>query len=152
MTRLVIVADDLTGAGDSAAPFAAHSSVAIAVAAEADWPAADIVAVDTDSRYAAQEVAAERVTAALRRTADSGARAFKKIDSLLRGNVAAEVRAAATALAGSRRPALAVVAAAFPATGRITRNGVVHVDGRPLTGRRSGDLAALLATAGLTVR
>ncbi|GAA4482751.1 four-carbon acid sugar kinase family protein [Actinoallomurus oryzae] len=152
MTRLVIVADDLTGAGDSAAPFTAHSSVAITVAAEADWPAADVVAVDTDSRYATAEVAAARVTAALRRASDSGARVFKKIDSLLRGNVGAEVRAAVTALAGSRRPALAVVSAAFPATGRATRNGVVHVDGRPLTGRRDGDLARVLATAGLTVR
>ncbi|WP_329250964.1 four-carbon acid sugar kinase family protein [Actinoallomurus sp. NBC_01490] len=152
MTRLVIVADDLTGAGDSAAPFTAHFSVAITVAAEAGWPAADVVAVDTDSRYATAEVAAARVTAALRRASDGGARVFKKIDSLLRGNVGAEVRAAVTALAGSRRPALAVVSAAFPATGRTTRNGVVHVDGRPLTGRRDGDLARVLATAGLTVR
>jgi uncharacterized protein YgbK (DUF1537 family) len=149
---LVIVADDLTGAGDSAAPFTAHSSVAITVAPEADWPAADVVAVDTDSRYATAEAAAARVTAALRRASDSGARVFKKIDSLLRGNVAAEVRAAVTALAGPRRPALAVVSAAFPATGRTTRNGVVHVDGRPLTGGRDGDLARVLATAGLTVR
>jgi uncharacterized protein YgbK (DUF1537 family) len=150
VTRWLIVADDLTGAADSAAPFAASSSVAVAVAPEMDWPETDVVAVVTDSRYSPPEVATARVTAAVRRAASGGARVFKKIDSLLRGNVAVEVRAAANALGGPGRPALAVVAAAFPATGRITRGGAVHVAGRQLTGRHSGDIAALLAETGLT--
>lgn len=150
MTRWVIVADDLTGSCDAAAPFAAYGGVAIALTPEAPWPAADVVAVDTDSRYAPPGVAGRRVGLAVERATAAGARVFKKIDSLLRGNVAVEVAAAARALGGPERPALAVVAPAFPATGRTLRGGVVHVAGRPLAERHGGDLRALLAEAGLT--
>jgi 4-hydroxythreonine-4-phosphate dehydrogenase len=148
VTRLVIVADDLTGAGDSAVPFAGRARVSIAVSP--GWSDADVVAVDTESRYVPPEVAAVRVTDAVRRAVRGGAHVFKKIDSLLRGNVAVEVRAAARALGGPERPALAVVAAAFPSTGRTVRDGVVRVAGRPLTRRHGGDIAAVLAEAGVT--
>ena len=79
---------------------------------------------------------------------------FKKLDSTLRGPVAAEVRAA---LEGSGRRA-AVVAPAFPAGGRTTRGGVQHVDGRPVDATafrddpsrpvREADMRRLLAAAG----
>ncbi len=66
---------------------------------------------------------------------------FKKIDSTLRGHVAAELGAAGRALA--RRPV--VFAPAFPAQGRQVRDAVLTLRGKPL----SGDLRALLAGAGL---
>lgn len=50
---------------------------------------------------------------------------FKKIDSTLRGHVAAEIRAALGALPG--RPV--IFAPAFPAQGRIVRNGRLYVRG-----------------------
>jgi D-threonate/D-erythronate kinase len=53
---------------------------------------------------------------------------IKKIDSTLRGNVAAETLAAMRA---SGRPN-AIVAPAFPAQGRIVSHGMVHVHGVPL--------------------
>ncbi|MGH3391925.1 MAG: four-carbon acid sugar kinase family protein, partial [Actinomadura sp.] len=150
---IVIVADDLTGAADSAVAFVGGASVAVSVDPEAGWPDARVVAVDTDSRYAPAAVAAARVTAATARGVAAGARVVKKIDSTLRGNVAAEIAAAATVVGehAGGRAALAVVAPAFPATGRTTSGGVVHVAGRPLPDGR-GDIGALLAEGGSRAR
>ncbi len=53
---------------------------------------------------------------------------FKKIDSQLRGNVAAEVGA----LDGD-----VMVAPALPVEGRIVRGGVLYVDGEPRRRSRS---------------
>jgi D-threonate/D-erythronate kinase len=156
MARIVIVADDLTGAADSAVGFAGRAGTVVSVDPAAGWPQdAAVVAVDTDSRYAPPDLAATLVTAATARGVAAGARVVKKIDSTLRGNVAAEVAAAAAAVRvrGDRRGALAVIAPAFPGTGRTTREGIVHVAGRPLPDRRhGGDIAALLAEGGLTAR
>ncbi|WP_413104436.1 four-carbon acid sugar kinase family protein [Streptomyces sp. Inha503] len=51
---------------------------------------------------------------------------LKKIDSLLRGNVAAEIAALAEGGAG------VVLAPALPIAGRVVRSGVVHIGGVPL--------------------
>jgi hypothetical protein len=109
-----------------------------------------VLAVDTDSRYRVPTEAAGRVAAAAERARGLGARVYKKIDSLLRGNVAAEVAAAARALGSGDRPALAVVAPAFPSTGRTTVEGVVLVHGEPLSAPQHGRVAAVLAEADLT--
>lgn len=193
--RFWVIADDLTGALDTAAPFAAHgwrtcvvpwpgASVAappaargraLAAALRRAWAASDVVVVDTASRHVAAREAARRVrdvvTAARRAEAGGGARRarraemgeagegglYKKIDSTLRGNVAAELAAFRAAAAVDCLP----LAPAFPAQGRTTRGGAVWVDGRPL--RRSpaaqdaldptgsGDLAALAPPGALDV-
>jgi len=154
--RVAVIADDLTGAADAGVQFArAGHRTAVAFAGAPLPPAADldVVVADTDSRMLGPEEAA----ACVRTVAHSLMRAplvFKKLDSTLRGPVAAEVRAA---LEGSGRRA-AVVAPAFPAGGRTTRGGVQHVDGRPVDatafrddpGRpvREADVRRLLAAAG----
>lgn len=133
MRRIVIVADDLTGALDSAAPFAKlglNSDViadASATGAELVQPRADahVISVNTDSRHQPGPAAAARVAAALGRHARAGDIVFKKIDSTLRGNVAEETLAAMRA---SGRP-IAIVAPAFPAQGRVVRDGIVYVRG-----------------------
>ena len=150
MTDLVIIADDLTGAGDSATLFAERAATGITLDGAASWPELPVLAVDTDSRYTTPTEAARRVAAAAERARGLGARAYKKIDSLLRGNVAAEVAAAARALGSAERPALAVVAPAFPSTGRTTVEGVVLVHGEPLPAPQHGRVAAVLAEADLT--
>jgi len=82
---------------------------------------------------------------------------FKKIDSTLRGHVAAELAAARAAL-GRGRPV--IIAPAFPKQGRTTRNGRIYVKGVPLRGaprlpmldaRTDADLDAI-ARAGLALR
>jgi uncharacterized protein YgbK (DUF1537 family) len=127
MPALGIVADDLTGAMDTASEVAARGYETLVVAVpDASPPDATVVAVNTETRYAAPADAAE----AVRRSVDAvGARiVYKKIDSTLRGNVGSEVAAALRATGAD----LAVVAPAFPATGRETWDGVHSVGGTPV--------------------
>jgi len=87
----------------------------------------DAVSFDTDSRAMPAGFAARRVLDAAHVV--RGARiVYKKLDSTLRGNVAAEL---AAALGGARREP-AVVAPAFPAAGRTTVGGIQRVNGVPV--------------------
>jgi len=134
LPRVLIVADDLTGAMDSAGPFATLGIETWVVAVPmrcdpASLRSARVVSVNTDSRHLAAAEAAARVNAIVRHLGTDGFDIIvKKIDSTLRGNVVAETLALLDA-SGRRE---AVVAAAFPAQGRTVRGGVVHVDGKPL--------------------
>ncbi len=113
---LRLLADDLTGALDSAAPFAAvRGPVRVTWRAPADDEPGDL-ALDSETRDADAGTAARRV-ARLAPWLAGASLAFKKIDSRLRGQPAAEI--AATVTAGRFRTA--VVAPAFPAQGRVTR-------------------------------
>ncbi|BCQ52381.1 four-carbon acid sugar kinase family protein [Burkholderia gladioli] len=152
---LLIVADDLSGAADCAIAFAAAGRRTV-VSLDASAPArpAAVLAVDTDTRRLAPAEAARRAADAWRAQRAPGRRLYKKIDSTLRGNWAAEV-AALAALAGP-----AIVAPAFPATGRGVIDGRVLVRGVPLEDTetwqlehagRDAALRALLEDAGLRV-
>lgn len=117
MSGLRLVADDLTGALDAAAAFARPEAPIAVVRTrpgpdDVDW-AWDAATRDNGIDAAA---AAARHAGPLLRTARI---AFRKLDSMLRGHVAAEI--VATARAGSF--ASVIVAPAFPAQGRITRGG-----------------------------
>jgi uncharacterized protein YgbK (DUF1537 family) len=147
MSGLRLLADDLTGALDAAAPFAA-ARAAIAVrwrteddaAGELDWPDGD-AALSTSSRELPEPEAVRHVHR-LAPGLGAGRPAFKKIDSLLRGNTAAEIVAAHRA--GGF--ATTLVAPAFPAQGRLVRAGRLRIAGG---GAQDGiDLTALLAAAG----
>ncbi len=136
--RVLIVADDLTGAMDSAGPFAALGVETWVVAVPPGKQGAGhsisldnarVVSVNTDSRHLSAAQAAQRIDEIARHLDFGGFDiVVKKIDSTLRGNVVAETLALAAA--SGRRKAL--IAPAFPAQGRTMRNGVVHVDGKPL--------------------
>ncbi|MBU8540978.1 four-carbon acid sugar kinase family protein [Falsiroseomonas tokyonensis] len=123
MTRpiLRLLADDLTGALDSAAELTGLCGPVPLRWTDGAAPAGSL-AIDTGTR----EVAREKAVVRLRRMAPHwrGADiAFKKIDSLLRGHVAAEL-AACMAMGAWHH---VVLAPAFPAQGRITREGHVLV-------------------------
>lgn len=132
--RVLIVADDLTGAMDSAGPFAQIGVETWVVAApmQADpdaFSSAQVVSVNTDSRHLPGPEAAARLRETLRRLRPADFDLIvKKVDSTLRGNVVAETLAL---LKESGRRS-AVVAPAFPAQGRTVKGGVVHVKGVPL--------------------
>ncbi len=150
MTGLVIVADDLTGACDSAALLHRRGRTSVVLDATGDWPDHPVLAVDTDSRHLGPEEAAKRVAEATGRALELDAQLVKKVDSTLRGNLAVELRAMAEAVARRGTRVLLVIAPAFPGTGRTTRDGVVHVDGRPLAAHGSdGDVVQLLVGGGL---
>lgn len=114
MTTLRLLADDLTGALDSAARF-----VPLTGPLPVTWRHAQVphsAAIDSGTRdlsAAAAHVAIGRF-APLLQSADI---AFKKIDSLLRGHVALELTAC------MRFFDHCVLAPAFPFQGRITRSG-----------------------------
>lgn len=145
-----IIADDLTGAADAAAAYGPTHTSAVVLELDALWPDTEILSINTESRYLPEDQAAAAVSAAVGRALGLRRRVFKKIDSLLRGNVGIEVTAAMTAIADGGVRGLAVVAPAFPATGRTTVNGIVHVDGVPNTKDRfGGRITRALAVGGL---
>jgi D-threonate/D-erythronate kinase len=133
--RAAVIADDLTGAADAGVQFVrAGHRTAVAFWEAPPPPDVDVVVADTDSRELDAEDAAARV-AAVAAELRSAPLLLKKVDSTLRGPIAAEVRAALEASGRSQ----VVFAPAFPAMGRTTRGGVQHVDGRPVA-----DLSGLL--------
>ena len=155
---LTIVADDLTGAADAVGAYGSDYATTIvfdpARTAAGTGADADIVAVDTASRYLAPEAAAHVVEEAVTRSLASGRSVFKKIDSLLRGNIGVELRAAASAFSDGReaRPAFVLIAPAYPAVGRTTVQGVVHVSGAAAAACPfGGDVTEAVAAGGLRV-
>ncbi|MDN4573230.1 Hrp-dependent type III effector protein [Pandoraea cepalis] len=153
---MLIVADDLSGAADCAIGFtnAGRRSV-VSLDIEGFNATAQVVAIDIDTRRLSAHEAAARAVAAWQGLAAPDRRLYKKIDSTLRGNWVAEV-AALQPLAG-----LAIVAPAFPATGRVVRDGEVFVRGVPLaetdTWRLEHDaqearLAPMLAAVGVSAQ
>ena len=154
MLRLAVIADDLTGANDTALQFARqgmHAFVQLGI--EDGFPGdGEVVVVDTDSRELACGEAYRRMHAICRSLRESKPSCiYKKIDSTLRGNWGAEVAAADDALA----PSLVVIAPAYPAQGRTTVDGVHLLHGVPIERTEIGhvpktpvhesDLPAMLA-------
>lgn len=124
-----MIADDLTGACDSAVAFAAEgfaTRVVLALDAEAVTDAA-LTVVSTDSRDLPPDEAAERVTAACRWMREHDVTVlFKKIDSVLRGNIETEV-AAVMCTCGFDS---AVLTPAFPAMGRTVSQRELRIFGK----------------------
>ena len=133
-----VVADDLTGALDSASALARHG-----LRMRVSWRAVPLGpgAFDAGTREGPADEA-ERRHRAIAGWLMGGDIAFKKIDSLMRGHWAREVASLARACPGSRL----MVAPAFPFQGRHTR------DGRQWQGRDhalGGDIARSLQDAGV---
>jgi uncharacterized protein YgbK (DUF1537 family) len=124
--RLVVVADDLTGAADAAAPFAARGlDVSVALTSAAP-EAVDVLAVVTDNRWRPADEAVARMRAAVTRARERHpGLLFLKIDSTLRGRVRAEVSVALDAWGSGT----AVATPAFPAQGRTVHRGALVVHG-----------------------
>jgi uncharacterized protein YgbK (DUF1537 family) len=151
--RIVILADDLSGAADCAmACHRAGMAAQVRLDVEAPGAPAGALALDLDSRALPPGDAMARTLGAWA-SAREGA-LYRKVDSTLRGHVALEV-AATLQIAGPE--AFAIVCPAYPATGRTMRGGAIFVNGQPLAeteiwrlgGEGSTDLKALLAEVGL---
>jgi len=155
--RLLILGDDLSGTADCAVKCTHHGLASVVCLNAAATPGVtagtDVLAIDTDTRRASP---ADAVSANVQawRAYGAGRRLYKKIDSTLRGNVAAEV-AALAAHAG-----MAIIAPALPEAGRTTRNGCLHVHGVPVEDTEiwrnegiggTGHLPSMLTGAGLKV-
>src|SRR5262245_61513390 len=131
----LIVADDLTGAAECAVAFVRRGRAAAVTWGEmADAPdrALPVLAYDAGSRALSAEAAASRHADVLARLHNPEHHLFKKIDSALRGQPAAEIAATLKHLAARSAAAFGVFAPAFPATGRTTIDGRILVKGRPV--------------------
>jgi uncharacterized protein YgbK (DUF1537 family) len=150
MKPLRLIADDLTGALDSAAQFARPGRmipVFLSHGPQAGLPAE--FALDTASREV-DSSGAEAIAAlnAPLLAPSRGEISFKKVDSLLRGHPGRELSATLRAVPVER----CVIAPAFPFHGRITRGGLQFVR-RDGSWHRSGeDLRATLESRGMPVR
>jgi D-threonate/D-erythronate kinase len=121
--RVLLIADDLTGACDAAAAFLPGRSVRVWLGPTAGGHHQDSVqAFNTDSRDLAPEDAAKAV-AACAQNLPSGALLFKKLDSAGRGPIAAELLAAHEAF----HTRAILFAPSFPAHGRTVLHGILHV-------------------------
>ncbi len=116
MTRVRILADDLTGAMDAGACFASSTRALPVYWRSNPSSSEESFVISTESRDVAQRAALTRLRAQVAALANADI-AFKKIDSLLRGNTIAEITECVRGLAfGS-----AIIAPAFPAQQRVTR-------------------------------
>jgi uncharacterized protein YgbK (DUF1537 family) len=133
-TQWLVLADDLTGAADCAITFAKRGLEAVVTWKDnrvEEHPC--VLAVDADSRRLTAAAAAERHHSLLERYYRPGLRLYKKIDSTLRGQPAAEMFATTTFLRERNgQPPLAIMAPAFPASGRTTEDGRIRMGGQPL--------------------
>lgn len=132
--RVVIVADDLTGAMDAAAPFARRGlDVRVLTSPEALQPALaelpQVLSINTGTRHATAETASAVVTALIGALAHLKPDLFiKKIDSTLRGHVVVETVAALQATNYGE----VLICPAIPAQGRTLSGGELFINKVPL--------------------
>ncbi len=147
--RVYLLADDLTGACDAAAPFAARaveSQVLLdPLFAGSSAPVQSLCMASRDVSADAAAASLRAVAADLRAglAADRDAELFKKIDSVFRGNTLVEI---ATTLAAFPDH-LGIIAPAFPDQGRLCSDDHLHIC--DAAGRRTFPLREAFAAAGL---
>ncbi len=152
--KAVVVADDLTGAMDSAKAFVSRGWAATVLCGAGAEPAAlsawlqarhtggpgvsraPVLCIDTATRHWADDAAAARVgeVTALLAQAAPAAMHYKKIDSTFRGPWLDEVSAWRSALADARQhtPSDVTLVPAWPREQRIVRGGLMFWHGVPL--------------------
>jgi Uncharacterized protein conserved in bacteria len=133
MSRLAIIADDVSSATDCGAQVVRSGLSVVVPLGGYSLPmqarAAQVISVDTDSRSLSADQAYAKVkAAALQLVAEGWTDFYKSVDSTLRGNLGAEIEAVLEIV----KPDCAVIAPAFPKYGRTTVNGIQYLHGRPL--------------------
>jgi D-threonate/D-erythronate kinase len=133
-SKILIVADDLTGAADCGIACAVHGlDTVVTLEHTSDCPGADVLAVDANTRRMPPNLAAMETARIVRANEGTPAQVlFKKIDSTLRGNVGVEVAAALQARRCTDPDAIIVMSPAFPALGRTTVGGHQRLHGTAL--------------------
>lgn len=122
---MIIIADDLTGASDSAVPYKENgfSTIVEVLYEDGDierYKEYDILSINADTRWLDSRQAYEKVYSITRQMSGIDC-IYKKIDSVLRGNPASELDAVMDAM----NCRLALVAPSFPENGRIVCGGIL---------------------------
>lgn len=133
MVKLVVIADDFTGALDTGIKFAkagARSQVMLQSDFEPEeiCEESEVLIVDAETRHLNRDAAYRIVYNLVRHCERCGVTYFyKKTDSALRGNVGSELSALSDATGCSVH-----FAPALPCLNRIIRNGILYVDNVPV--------------------
>jgi len=125
---ILAVADDITGAAEIAAvgrTFGLTAQIQIKVASNT---ASDLVVVDTDTRYRRGDPARDIKQALADCDRTSVEWYYKKVDSVLRGNVAEELYVMMQTLQKNRT----ILAPGNPTKARVISNGQYFINGQPL--------------------
>jgi uncharacterized protein YgbK (DUF1537 family) len=129
LLNIFALADDTTGALETGSSFASLGIDTEVWLRPPDWSDARAVVVDTRSRHCTAREASACVGSVARALApDSRTQIYKKTDSTLRGNIAAELEALAELFPQSP----IVYAPAYPALGRTVEKSRLLVDGVPV--------------------
>lgn len=128
--KTYIIADDFTGAGDTAIQFLKNGyHPYFPFSLDQDNNALnDAIVLNTDSRFLSPVSAYELVMNLLNNFDLRKKQVFKKIDSTLRGNPGAEIKA----ILDATHFKAAIVAPSAPRQGRIVKQGICLVRGRPV--------------------
>lgn len=134
MSRMLILADDLSGAADCGiACTKAGLNTIVGLGDLSKDMVAEVISIDADTRRLSVTEACARMDHLVRTYAsDPATLLFKKIDSTLRGHLGAELAAVIQARRDDAKRGVAVMAPAFPAAGRTTVRGLHYVHGLPL--------------------
>lgn len=126
----------MTGASDSGVQFIRHGfRASVFFAGQAAVSDADVVVVDTDTRWRpAQQAYARTRRVAEQLAAANPSLVYKKVDSTLRGNLGAEIEAVMDAF----HLRAALIAPAFPRIGRTTLDGRQYLHGVPVNETEAG--------------
>ncbi|WP_163538230.1 four-carbon acid sugar kinase family protein [Gracilibacillus sp. YIM 98692] len=133
MSKLIgIIADDLTGANDSGVQLT-EKGINTSVLFDIPEHTHDLdsgLVIDTNSRSLSNQVAKSETKQAALFLKEAGYRyVYKKMDSTLRGHIGTELQA----LSEVYLPEFIIIAPAFPAYGRTTKDGVHYVNGVKLS-------------------
>lgn len=132
MTKIAVIADDLTGANDTGVQFAKQGLATVVILDARQFSsgaASDVVVIDTNSRALPPGEAYVKAAEAARLVRSGGVgTVYLKVDSTLRGNLGPHI----DAIMDECGLKLAVVAPAFPKNGRITVGGLHLLNGVPI--------------------
>ena len=134
MVKLIIIADDFTGALDTAVQFAsdgANTKVIINTDYEISKvdQKVEVLVINAETRHLTPEEAYKVVFNIASQAFNLKIPyIFKKTDSALRGNIGSELSAVADA---SMNKSIHFIPA-FPQIGRITKNGIHYIEGTPV--------------------
>ncbi len=133
MQKMLLIADDFTGALDTGVKFS-EAGIHTVVSTNADFDPAmyqedTVLVLCVPTRHLGAQEAYQTVRAIVERFSGRVDTIFKKTDSALRGNIGAELQAM---LDGSGCGMLAYLPA-LPAMNRITRRGIQYIDGLPVS-------------------
>lgn len=136
MIKLLIIADDFTGALDTGVQFASEgikTRVLVYNPCEKliddEDNDTDVLVIDAETRHLSKEKAYKTIYDIVKKSKEENIKfLYKKTDSALRGNIGSELSAM---LKASNEKSLPFIPA-FPKMNRITKNGVHYIDNIPV--------------------